>query len=153
MEEDVQKTLVVPKKEIARMFVVHLGVILSNLSIFGLVVGASALFFTMFSMLISAFLIMLWIFLIVATIGFIFVMIPNYGAFLPKISSFMDMIPYESFIEIVKIALPFVIALSVGSILCLAFDKFQNHKGRIVFSSIVLGLLLAIFVILLLGVM
>ena len=151
MEKEQLNTLKVPKAELRRMYLTHLGIIFSNLSIAMLVVGCAALFAGVFSALVTMIWIMLWFAGLVFSVGTIFVMVPDYLSWLTNSSKFLEAIPFQTFFEIVKYLLPIGIVLGVCSIICLAFDKHKNHKGRIIFSSIVLALLVITFVIVLIG--
>ena len=151
MEEKQLNTLKVPKTELRRMYVTHLGIIFSNISIVMLVLGFASLFVGVFSALATAVWIILWFVGLIFSVGTIFVLVPNYLSWLTNTSKFLETIPFQTFFEIVKYLLPIGIAFAVGSIICLAFDKHKNHRGRIIFSSIVLALLVITFIIVLIG--
>lgn len=151
MEEKQLNTLKVPNIELRRMYVTHLGIIFSNLSIAMLVLGLASLFVGFFSALVTMIWIMLWFAGLIFSVGTIFVMVPNYLSWLTNTSKFLDAIPFQTFFQIVKYLLPIGIVLGVCSIICLSFDKHKNHRGRIIFSSIVLALLVITFVIVLIG--
>lgn len=152
MEEKQNQNLVVPKKELSQMYISHTGIILSNLSIVAFCVSLAALFAGFFTALFTTFYIILWFVILIFSVGTVFVIIPNYFSYLTKSSEFLNNFRFDVFINIVKYALPVFIATSILSIVLLSLDKHRNHKGRIIFSSVVLGLLVVMFLILIIGV-
>lgn len=152
MIEENSKPLMPPKSEMTRMYFNHLGIIFSNLSIFGLVCAVAAFFAGFFSLLITLLWLALWVMLLFATLGLVFLAIPNYLSYLTKMSDVMARLPYNTFINIVKYCLPIAIVLGILSIICLCLDKNKTHKGRIIFQSVAIGLLVVAFIVLILGV-
>ncbi len=151
MENEKNKTLTIPKSEISKMYVSHLGIILSNISIVTLILGVSSLFITIFAAIFTGLWLIFWFVGIIFTVGTIFVMIPNYSSYLTKASDFLANIPFDTLMQIMKYTLPIGIVASIASIILLSLDKKNNHKGRIIFSSIVLALLVIVFVIIISG--
>ncbi len=91
---------------------------------------------------------LLGFFLIIITIGFIFAIIPGYWSKLNGLANAMDKVA-DLFLKIGPYVAGVGIALGVGSILCLAFDKSKKHTGKIVAVSITTALLVAGFVLIL----
>lgn len=127
-------------KEFARMRLIHLAKIISNLAIAGLtfcIVNAA-------SQLFIAYFVVLGVMFMIVTLGFVFAFVPNYWQIITSPLSL-----YESFFSKIIPYIPYVlgisIALSVVSIVLLSFDKYQKHTARIVFSAIVV--LLSILVV------
>lgn len=123
-----------PKSELLRMHLTHLGKIFSNLSIFALVLSLSSIFSFILYVLIMLIVSIGWLLLIPITLGLI-LLTPNYGSFFN--SNFFQITPTIP-VNLIFIILGVGIAFSLISIILLAFDKHSNHKGRIIFSSIVL---------------
>ncbi len=133
-------------KEFARMRLVHLGKIISNLAIAGLtfcIVNAA-------SQLFIAYFVVLGVMFMIATLGLVFAFVPNYWQIITSPLSL-----YENFFSKIVPYVPYVlgisIALSVVSIVLLSFDKYQKHTARIVFSAIVVLLSILVVTIFLTG--
>ncbi len=118
------------QKRIANMQLNHLGIILSNLSLFGMVL----MLLVVSAVLIYGFLVFLAIIPVILTLGLIALGRPDYFDWLSD-SSF-----FHQFIETSFSLLPYVawatLGVSVASILCLSFYKGQKSWWRIVLSSI-----------------
>lgn len=143
---DATKSCDVPSKELASMYLGHFGTIFSNISIVGLIVGVMALLSSIMVVLGSAFSVMFLVLAIIMTCGAVFVIIPNYLSLFSKATKILEWFPVEKLATASTYILPISMVLCAASIVLLCFDKHKNHKGRIIFSSIVLGLLLAAFV-------
>lgn len=124
--------IVPPAGVMKNMFVRHLGEILNNVSIFGCVLGI----LMYFSFFVSAFYFCFLLIITLATVGTIFLIIPNFSdwwAFLPKLSEMTTVITNIS---------QWVLAISAGislvALILLLLDKGNRNKTRIVWSIITL---------------
>lgn len=126
------------QKRIANMQLNHLGVILSNLSLFGLVL----MLLVVSAVLIYGFLVLLAIIPVLFTFGLIVIGRPNYFDWLSD-TSFL-----HRFIETAFSYLPLLagvtLGLSVASVVCLSFYKGQKSWWRIVLSGILVVVALLI---------
>lgn len=143
---DVANTCDVPPKELKSIYLGHFGVIFSNIAIVGLIVGVMTLLSSILVVLGSAFSVLFLVMGILVTLGAIFAIVPNYLSLFGKATKILDWFPIKQFVTASTYILPISMALCIASIVLLCFDKQKNHKGRIIFSSIVLGLLIAAFV-------
>ena len=140
--------IVAPKELQHSMNLDHLGVVLSNLTIFGMIFAISVLLgkivFFVFMGLAFITLFMVCIMLIVVTCGIVllsqsfndfFHHVAHMGDDMDKVMQVFDMfysiLPYYSFA---------FVAISLCSILCLKFNKNFKHTGRFITSCIALGL-------------
>lgn len=121
-------------KEMANIYGVHLGKIFSNLSI-ALAIICIASFM---SMLISVLLWVLGFFMIIISIGTIFIVFPNYLDMLKSSSNTIGNIT-NFLIKVFPIIIPITILLAVLSIIFLSFDKNCKHIVRLIFSSLIIA--------------
>lgn len=146
MEHSKTSDIKVPKGYIANCYLVRFGIIFSNISIVSLVLFICSLITPVFLAILYA----LGIIIILATLGTIFVMIPNYWQIL---TSFMSnssklLVPLVS---IIPYALGVGLIASIASIICLFFDKQKSHKGRIVFGIIVSVIIIIALIVVIAG--
>ena len=125
------KTYRPPKKELARMQVVRFGKILFNLQFLALVVMLASILSFIFPVIYYLVL----IFIMLITCFSIFAIVPDFASWWSGGEKFLEIaiILFGSWMFTVPIAL----IVSVGSIVCLCFDKNQKHVARIVVSSII----------------
>lgn len=146
MENPQEKEIKIPARYMHSLYLSRLGVILSNISIASLIIFVCSLI----TPILLALGYGLGIILIFATVGTIFVMIPNYWQLL---TSFMT--NTSKLLNPLLSALPYLLgiglATAIASVLILLFDKQRNHKGRIVFGIIVILLIVVAFVFVLCG--
>lgn len=132
-----------PARVLTSMYTTRLGIILSNVAVICVLFCLSSIV----SVVISWLFLALGMVLIFATLGIVLLVIPGYwnslmasGNIVANVTNFlMQAWPYISITGI---------ACSVASIVLLALDRNQRHIGRIVFSSIVIGLIVIIMIIL-----
>lgn len=132
-----------PARVLSSMYTTRLGIILSNVAVICVLFCLSSIV----SVVISWLFLALGMVLILATLGIVLLVIPGYwnslmasGNIVANVTNFlMQAWPYISITGI---------ACSVASIVLLALDRNQRHIGRIVFSSIVIGLIVIIMIIL-----
>lgn len=139
---DVNKNfLQAPPGVMKNMFIRHLGEILNNVSIFGCILGIMMYF----SFFVSAFYFCFLLIITLATVGTIFLIIPNFSewwAFLPKLSEMTGVIS-----NISQWVLMISAVLSAIALVLLLLDKGNRSKARIVWSIIILVLSILGFVI------
>lgn len=141
-----QKSCDIPPKELANIYLSHFGVIFSNIGLVGLIVGVMALLSSVLVAIGSMIAVLFLVMGILVTLGAIFAIVPNYLSLFKKATKILDWFPTEQLVTASFYIIPISMALSIASIVLLAFDKQKKHTGRIVFSSIVLGLLLVVLV-------
>lgn len=146
MEYPKTSDIKIPKGYITNCYLTRFGVILSNISIVSLVLFICSLITPVLLAVSYA----LGIMLIVATLGTILIMIPNYWQLL---TSFMSdssklLVPLVS---IVPYALGVGLIASIASIICLFFDKHKSHKGRIVFGIIAIVIIIIALIVVIAG--
>ena len=135
-----------PLSDMACMHFSHLGKVLSNLSIFFVVISFSSLL----TFIIYPVFFMLWLFIAIVTLGMVFIINPEYGAIFTKGTEiFSDIINFLGPILPYSFGLAFV--SSVLSIIFLSLDKNEKHWGRIVTSAIFLGITVIGFIVLIAG--
>lgn len=134
-----------PKGELLRMHLTHLGVILSNISIVALIISLGGIFAAILYGLLLVFGVLVWLLCIICTLGLVFIAMPNFINFFNSTFFTMPNIDLGVYLFII---LGIGIASAIASITLLAFDKYANHKGRIIFSSFVLvGVIIVLLVI------
>jgi len=134
-----------PKKEILQLYSLHAGKIFSNLSIVFCVLSVLSL---LSPFLIAIYYLML-IFIVIITFGLIFVWVPNFGSYF--ISSDTATLIITEFFKLSPIFVGICIGLAALAIALLILSR-KKSVGRIVFSSVTLGIALTVVIILVLGV-
>ena len=119
--------------KLLRMETSRLGIILSNYSIFGmLVIISSGL-----AMVLFALSVIIWLLLLICTLGAIITVVPNYMEFLTSGNISLK------FIEIVTPLLPYIYWITLGtavvSIVLMSFSYGKKPVTHIVLSSVVAG--------------
>ena len=126
-------------KKYASIYTAHFGKIASNMTILGLSLMIAILLGTILSMMFSVLMFFLAIAIIVATLGLIFLSKPN---FLKNWLSNTD--GTLAFAGECWKAFPYIwavtLAMSIVSLVTLCLQKEERTTGRIVFSSIMIGL-------------
>jgi len=131
------------KKEVLQLYSLHAGKIFSNLSIFFCIL--SVLF--LLSPFLVAFYYLFLIMIVVITFGLIFVSVPNFGSYFVSSEQTSDII--NKLIEFTPISVGICIGLAALSIVFLLLSR-KKSTGRIVFSSIILAIAIAIIIFLVL---
>lgn len=130
-----------PPGVMKNMFIRHLGEILNNVSIFACILGI----LMYFSFFVSAFYFCFLLIITLATVGIIFLIIPNFSEwweFLPKLSEMTGVIS-----SISQWVLMVSAVLSAIALVLLLLDKGNRSKARIVWSIIILVISVLGFVI------
>ena len=126
------------KNNYANIYTAHFGKIASNLTIFGICLMIAILLGTVLSMMFSVLMFFLSFLLIVSTLGL--VLLSNPGIVKDWFSN-SGMLAFAG--ECLK-AFPYIwgatFAVSVISLITLCLQKAERTTGRIVFSSIMVGL-------------
>lgn len=132
-----------PARVLSSMYTTRLGIILSNVAVICVLFCLSSIV----SVVISWLFWVLGMVLIFVTLGIVLLVIPGYWNSLMSSGKIVANVA-----NILLQAWPYIsitgIACSVASIVLLALDRNQRHIGRIVFSSIVIGLIVIIMIIL-----
>lgn len=116
-------------------FILRIGIIFSNISIFSLILC----FCGVLTFIASAFIILIGISLILLTLGSIFILVPDYwGIFSSAINSSVGI--NEFFFKYFYVFAGVAIAGALLSLLFLTSDKRNKHKGRVILSAAVIAL-------------
>lgn len=130
-----------------KQFSIRIGKIFSNISIIALLLCFSG----MLSLVATAFIILIGLVVIFATVGTIFIIIPNYFNSLmsaTQISAEISLFFLDNFYIFASIAL----LGAIVSLVLLALDKHTKHTARIVVSSIVIIIALVAIIVMASGV-
>ena len=126
------------KNNYANIYTAHFGKIASNLTIFGICLMIAILLGTILSMMFSVLMFFLSFILIISTLGLIILTNPG---ILKDWFSNSSMLAFAG--ECLK-AFPYIwgatFAMSIISLITLCAQKAERTTGRIVFSSIMVGL-------------
>lgn len=137
-------------KTYARIYSNHFGKIMSNLSIFGVVLMALILLSSVVFIFFYMFSLFLAFSIIVATFGTIFIAYPNFIQKMVGMNGSANVITlacYKAFPYIFGVTL----ATAIVSLVFLCIDKERRSVPRIVFSGVVIGLTIVIGLTYLLG--
>ena len=144
---EINKTITPPAKTMARLYSVHLGKIFSNLSIVFVVIGLASLV----TVIATGLMFLFGLILIIMSLGTVFLYIPNYFDMLLSGTEFMGGV--AGFLnQFWPVFTPLAIVLAGVSIVLLAMDKHERHTGRIVLSSIIVGIAVLTLILLIAGV-
>ncbi len=130
-----------------KCFLIRLGKIFSNISIFSLILC----FCGILSFVATAFILLIGLTIILLTIGTIFIVVPNYFEIImsaSQISAKISAFFLENFYIFVSIA----IVGAILSLVLLLLDKRTKHTARIVVSSIVIAVAIITIIVFALGV-
>ncbi len=130
-----------------KCFLIRLGKIFSNISIFSLILC----FCGILSFVATAFILLIGLTIILLSIGTIFIVVPNYFEIImsaSKISASISGFFLQNFYIFASIA----IVGSILSLVLLLLDKRTKHTGRIVVSSIVIAIVVITIIVFALGV-
>ena len=131
----------------ARLYSVHLGKIFSNLSIVFVVISLASLV----TVIATGLMFLFGLILIIISLGTVFIYIPNYFDMLLSGTEFMGGV--AGFLnQFWPVLTPLAIVLAGVSIVLLAMDKHERHTGRIVLSSIIVGIAVLTLILLIAGV-
>lgn len=139
-------TTLIEKTEF-KNFVIRLGKIFSNLSIFALVLCFSGIL----SFVATAFIILIGLVVIILSVGTIFALVPNYFDLLTSAASISAQIS-QFFLQNFYIFASIAILGAIVSLVALLSDKQTKHTTRIVISSIVIAVVVIAIIIVATGV-
>lgn len=142
-----EKSITPPAKSLSAMYLVHLGLIFSNLAIVCVIIG----FISFVSILLQIAVFIVLLLGLLCTLGLILVYVPNYMQLFQSSTEFLASVT-EIVVKIAPYILIVGIACSVISIILLALDKYNSHMGRIVFSAIILVVTIIVLICLFAGV-
>lgn len=144
MEE--QKVFDVPSKQLKNIYLNHFAIILSNISIFGFVVGAIAVLSSIFVPVVTVIMQIFLVFGVLLTLGAVFAIYPNYSSLFSNLSNFIDNFPFETLLKVGIGVISISIVFSILSIIFFCLNKQQKHSNRIAIMSAMLGLLVLILI-------
>ena len=147
MEDDMHSRTTQLSKNDFKCFLIRLGKIFSNISIFSLILC----FCGILSFVATAFILLIGLTIILLSIGTIFIVVPNYFEIImsaSKISASISGFFLQNFYIFASIA----IVGSILSLVLLLLDKRTKHTGRIVVSSIVIAIVVITIIVFALGV-
>lgn len=128
-----------PAGEMAKKYMYHLGIILSNLSLFALLLS----FLNLFSFLVPVFGFIVLFLMVLFSIGMVFLYIPNFGSWFTSLGDFAT-----KFMPLINKLFPVLLAVSlacaVASMVLLLIDKTKRPWGRISFSIVLISLVVII---------
>ncbi len=130
-----------------KCFLIRLGKIFSNISIFSLILC----FCGILSFVATAFILLIGLTIILLTIGTIFIVVPNYFEIITSASQISAKIS-AFFLENFYIFVLIAIVGAILSLVLLLLDKKTKHTGRIVVSSIVISIAIITIIVFALGV-
>lgn len=130
-----------------KCFLIRLGKIFSNISIFSLILC----FCGILSFVATAFILLIGLTIILLTIGTIFIVVPNYFEIITSASQISASIS-GFFLQNFYIFASIAIVGSILSLVLLLLDKRTKHTGRIVVSSIVIAIVVITIIVFALGV-
>jgi len=142
----------VPAGELSRMYVTHLGIILSNIAIAVLVISLCSFLGALFQALYIVFLFFILILVTICTLGTSFFFFP-YGKYFQQFTKtgtladfFMKLVTF-----CIQYLLPVAIVCCIASIILLTLNKNNQHKGRVIFSGAVLIVSIVVFILAITG--
>ena len=143
MEQKIDYTSITPPcKMAAKMYMVRLGKILFGLSLIALIV--SILPTVSFLMIAAYFLV--WVIIVIFSLGTIFVTNPDFANSLISGTDFLANVT-TTLHEASLYLLPFTIIATILAITFLALDKTDRHVARITFASIFLAIAIIMLII------
>lgn len=120
-----------PKGILARMQAVHFGKILFNLQFLAVAAMAASALSVFATVVFYLFMVIMTI----GSVGLIYVLYPPFAGWWAggeKLQEIMEVLAVSW-----QYAVPVALALSLGSIVLLCFDRDERHAGRIVVSALV----------------
>ncbi len=134
-----------PSKMAVQKNLTRLGIIFSNYTIIGILFLVSSFMFFVFEILYFLALILF----VLLTLGFVFMYIPNYGSLFDASEHFDGILNFIN--STLPIVAPLTLFFAIASLVLLCLDKGNRNVPRIVFSSILIGIIAVIIIALLLG--
>lgn len=127
-EENIYKT---PSNFLAKMQVVHFGKILFNLQF----IAVAIMLASIITFILPAIYYLMLIAISLLTIFSIYAWYPNFSSFWTGAEGLVNVA--DALTNSWQYTIPIALALAVVSIICLCFDGYKKHMGRITVSTII----------------
>lgn len=136
-----------PVKTEIKNFIVRLGIIFSNISIFSLILC----YFGILSFISTAFILLVGLVIIVLTIGTIFIIVPDYFNIFMSVTDISAKVS-AFFLDNFYLFISITILSSILSLILILFSKQTRYIGRIIFSVIIVIIAMFTIIIIAMGV-
>ena len=136
-----------PVKTEIKNFIVRLGIIFSNISIFSLILC----YFGILSFISTAFILLVGLVIIVLTIGTIFIIVPDYFNIFMSVTDISAKVS-AFFLDNFYLFISITILSSILSLILILLNKQTRYIGRIIFSVIIVIIAMFTIIIIALGV-
>lgn len=136
-----------PVKTEIKNFIVRLGIIFSNISIFSLILC----YFGILSFISTAFILLVGLVIIVLTIGTIFIIVPDYFNIFMSVTDISAKVS-AFFLDNFYLFISITILSSILSLILLLLSKQTRYIGRIIFSVIIVIIAMFTIIIIAMGV-
>lgn len=136
-----------PVKTEIKNFIVRLGIIFSNISIFSLILC----YFGILSFISTAFILLVGLVIIVLTIGTIFIIVPDYFNIFMSVTDISAKVS-AFFLDNFYLFISITILSSILSLILIFLSKQTRYIGRIIFSVIIVIIAMFTIIIIAMGV-
>ncbi|MBS5852572.1 MAG: hypothetical protein ACLUG4_09470 [Bacilli bacterium] len=136
-----------PVKTEIKNFIVRLGIIFSNISIFSLILC----YFGILSFISTAFILLVGLVIIVLTIGTIFIIVPDYFNIFMSVTDISAKVS-AFFLDNFYLFISITILSSILSLILILLNKQTRYIGRIIFSVIIVIIAMFTIIIIAMGV-
>ena len=136
-----------PVKTEIKNFIVRLGIIFSNISIFSLILC----YFGILSFISTAFILLVGLVIIVLTIGTIFIIVPDYFNIFMSVTDISAKVS-AFFLDNFYLFISITILSSILSLILILLNKQTTYIGRIIFSVIIVIIAMFTIIIIAMGV-
>ena len=136
-----------PVKTEIKNFIVRLGIIFSNISIFSLILC----YFGILSFISTAFILLVGLVIIVLTIGTIFIIVPDYFNIFMSVTDISAKVS-AFFLDNFYLFISITILPSILSLILILLNKQTRYIGRIIFSVIIVIIAMFTIIIIAMGV-
>ena len=136
-----------PVKTEIKNFIVRLGIIFSNISIFSLILC----YFGILSFISTAFILLVGLVIIVLTIGTIFIIVPDYFNIFMSVTDISAKVS-AFFLDNFYLFISITILSSILSLILTLLNKQTRYIGRIIFSVIIVIIAMFTIIIIAMGV-
>ena len=136
-----------PVKTVIKNFIVRLGIIFSNISIFSLILC----YFGILSFISTAFILLVGLVIIVLTIGTIFIIVPDYFNIFMSVTDISAKVS-AFFLDNFYLFISITILSSILSLILILLNKQTRYIGRIIFSVIIVIIAMFTIIIIAMGV-
>ena len=136
-----------PVKTEIKNFIVRLGIIFSNISIFSFILC----YFGILSFISTAFILLVGLVIIVLTIGTIFIIVPDYFNIFMSVTDISAKVS-AFFLDNFYLFISITILSSILSLILILLNKQTRYIGRIIFSVIIVIIAMFTIIIIAMGV-